>query len=80
MRYHYFAGNHAVAQHHSRHRASLRWVTQTFDEVDLAGDGVISLEEWRTMVLAGPDVIGYMTLPVLKEVGEARIPALSMHL
>ena len=41
---------------------------QTFDEVDLAGDGVISLEEWRTMVLSSPDVIGYMTLPVLKEV------------
>lgn len=41
---------------------------QTYDEADLAGDGVISLEEWRTLVCNSPDVIGYMTLPVLKEV------------
>ena len=66
-----------TVQHHSRRRASLCRVPQTFDEVDLAGDGVISLEEWRTMVLNGPDVIGYMTLPVLKEVREACMPALA---
>ena len=82
MRYHKFwlattAYYQTVAQHHSRRRASLCRVPQTFDEVDLAGDGVISLEEWRTMVLAGPDVIGYMTLPVLKEVREACMPALA---
>ena len=41
---------------------------QTFEEADLAGDGIISLDEWRTLVLSSPDVIGYMTLPVLKEV------------
>ncbi len=41
---------------------------QTFEEADLAGDGIISLEEWRTLVCHSPDVIGYMTLPVLKDV------------
>lgn len=43
-------------------------LTQTFEEADLAGDGIISLEEWRTLVCHSPDVIGYMTLPVLKDV------------
>ncbi len=47
----------------------LMWLlTQTFEEADLAGDGIISLEEWRTLVCHSPDVIGYMTLPVLKDV------------
>ncbi|CAL8469833.1 g9375 [Coccomyxa elongata] len=43
-------------------------VEQTFEEADLAGDGIISLDEWRTLVCHSPDVIGYMTLPVLKDV------------
>ena len=34
---------------------------QTFEEADLAGDGIISREEWHTLVINSPDVIGYMT-------------------
>ena len=40
---------------------------QTFEEGDLAGDGIISREEWHTLVINSPDVIGYMTLPVLDQ-------------
>lgn len=42
---------------------------QTFEEADLAGDEIISLEEWHTLVINSPDIIGYMTLPVLNQAG-----------
>ena len=44
---------------------------QTFEEADLAGDGIISREEWHTLVINSPDVIGYMTLPVLDQASRA---------
>ena len=34
----------------------------------MAGDGIISLEEWHTLVINSPDIIGYMTLPILNQV------------
>ena len=40
---------------------------QTFEEADLAGDGIIGREEWHTLVINSPDIIGYMTLPVLSQ-------------
>jgi len=40
---------------------------QTFKEADLAGDGHISPEEWQILVKKHPNMINYMTLPVLKE-------------
>ena len=40
---------------------------QTFEEADLAGDGHISPEEWQILVKKHPNMIKYMTLPVLKE-------------
>ncbi|KAK9815125.1 hypothetical protein WJX73_008177 [Symbiochloris irregularis] len=43
-------------------------VDQTLEEADLAGDGHISLEEWQALVERSPDIIAYMTLPVLKQV------------
>ena len=42
-------------------------VLQTFKEADLAGDGHISPDEWQILVQKHPNVISYMTLPVLKE-------------
>lgn len=33
----------------------------------MAGDGIISREEWHTLVINSPDIIGYMTLPVLTQ-------------
>ena len=41
---------------------------QTFREADLAGDGHISPQEWQALVASNPDIISYMTLPVLREV------------
>ena len=40
---------------------------QTFKEADLAGDGHISPDEWQILVQKHPNMINYMTLPVLKE-------------
>jgi hypothetical protein len=48
---------------------------QTFSEADLAGDDIISLEEWQTLVSASPNIIGYMTLPVLKEARRLILPS-----
>ena len=42
--------------------------TQTIVEADLAGDGHISPAEWQALVRASPDIINYMTLPVLQQV------------
>ncbi|DBA92663.1 TPA: hypothetical protein ACH3X1_002875 [Trebouxia sp. C0004] len=42
-------------------------IDQTFKEADLAGDGHISPEEWQILVKKHPNMINYMTLPVLKE-------------
>lgn len=42
-------------------------IDNTFKEADLAGDGHISPEEWQILVQKHPNVISYMTLPVLKE-------------
>jgi len=42
-------------------------VDDTFKEIDLAGDGRINPEEWSTLVHRNPSIIGYMTLPVLRE-------------
>ena len=41
---------------------------QTIAEADLAGDGHISPSEWQSLVQRSPDIINYMTLPVLKQV------------
>ena len=41
---------------------------QTIVEADLAGDGHISPAEWQALVRASPDIINYMTLPVLQQV------------
>lgn len=41
---------------------------QTFAEADVAGDGHISSQEWQQLVQRSPDIISYMTLPVLKQV------------
>ncbi len=46
---------------------------QTFEEADLAKDGRISHEEWLILVQKHPVIINYMTLPVLREVGLARL-------
>ncbi|KAL4858026.1 Calcineurin B-like protein 8 [Chlorella vulgaris] len=43
-------------------------VDQTFTEMDLTKDGVINPEEWTTLVHRNPDVISFMTLPVLQDV------------
>ncbi|PRW55970.1 calcineurin B 7 isoform X1 [Chlorella sorokiniana] len=43
-------------------------VDQTFTEMDLTKDGVINPEEWLALVQRNPDVISFMTLPVLTEV------------
>ncbi|EFN58801.1 hypothetical protein CHLNCDRAFT_29817 [Chlorella variabilis] len=43
-------------------------VDQTFNEMDLTKDGVINPEEWMALVHRNPDVISFMTLPVLTEV------------
>lgn len=43
-------------------------VDQTFAEADVAGDGHISSQEWQQLVQRSPDIISYMTLPVLKQV------------
>lgn len=42
-------------------------VDRTFQEVDTSKSGNISKEEWRALCSQNPMVIGYMTLPVLKE-------------
>ncbi|KAL3148573.1 hypothetical protein ABBQ38_014006 [Trebouxia sp. C0009 RCD-2024] len=42
-------------------------IDNTFKEADLAGDGHISPDEWQILVQKHPNVISYMTLPVLKE-------------
>lgn len=42
---------------------------QTFREMDLTRDGVINPEEWLALVHRNPDVISFMTLPVLTQVG-----------
>lgn len=42
-------------------------IDRTFKEADLAGDGHISPEEWQILVHKHPNMINYMTLPVLKE-------------
>lgn len=42
-------------------------VDRTFQEVDTSRSGNISKEEWRALCSKNPMVIGYMTLPVLKE-------------
>ena len=41
---------------------------QTILEADVAGDGHISPSEWQALVQQSPDIINYMTLPVLKQV------------
>ncbi|KAL4443040.1 hypothetical protein ABPG77_008531 [Micractinium sp. CCAP 211/92] len=43
-------------------------VDQTFSEMDLTRDGVINPEEWLALVQRNPDIISFMTLPVLTEV------------
>lgn len=47
---------------------------QTFDELDIARDGRINPEEWATLVRRNPEIIAFMTLPVLEEL-TARFPA-----
>ena len=42
-----------------------RIVEDTFEQVDLTGDGRINPEEWMALVNASPGIISYMTLPVL---------------
>ena len=42
-----------------------RIVDDTFEQVDLTGDGRINPEEWMALVNASPGIISYMTLPVL---------------
>ena len=42
-------------------------VDETFQELDLTKDGVINPEEWMRLVKRNPDIISYMTLPVLSE-------------
>lgn len=48
-------------------------VDETFAELDLASDDRISPDEWLRLVRSNPDVISYMTLPVLTQL-EARFP------
>lgn len=40
---------------------------RTFEEADLAGDGVIHFKEWETLVEKNPAVISNMTLPILRQ-------------
>lgn len=42
-------------------------VERTFEEVSTSKTGVISRQEWYALVSHNPGVIGYMTLPILKE-------------
>ncbi|KAL6767376.1 hypothetical protein ACKKBF_B35040 [Auxenochlorella protothecoides x Auxenochlorella symbiontica] len=42
-------------------------VDATFAELDIARDGRINPEEWGALVSRTPDIISYMTLPVLRE-------------
>lgn len=43
-------------------------VADTFDQVDVTGDGRIVPEEWMTLVKKNPSIISYMTLPVLADI------------
>lgn len=56
-----------IPDSHCQLRGMFGLCMQTFQEADLAGDGHISPEEWQILVQKHPNMINYMTLPVLKE-------------
>ena len=43
-------------------------VSDTFNQVDMTGDGKINPEEWMALVNKNPSIISYMTLPVLADI------------
>lgn len=43
-------------------------VEDTFDQIDMVGDGKINPEEWMALVQRNPSIISYMTLPVLSDI------------